>query len=119
MGVNDMIAASAAILLSLAAVSANPVDTSRKAYSNCMRTIHNESVKAKASVTDFTEKAKSACEAERTDFNAALVRSERSFGSSAKEADFYAAEEISLIIDSMITAFSDNVGEGSTLAPEK
>ncbi len=113
-----MLATGAAILLSMAAMSADSLDNSRKAFSNCLRTFHNTAVTEKDSLSSFREKVKTACEAERSAYNAAVVRSERSFGSSAKEAEAYAAEEVAMIVDVIITSFGDNVGQGITLVPE-
>ncbi len=113
-----MLATGAAILLSMAAMTADSVDSSRKAFSNCLRTFHNTSVGEKLGLSDFREKVKIACEVERGTYSAAVVRSERGFGSSVKEAEAYAAEEIFLIVDGIMTSFGDNVGEGITLVPE-
>jgi hypothetical protein len=114
----NMLVAGAAILLSMAATSADNLDSSRKAFSNCMRTFHNTAVAEKISISDFREKAKTACDAERGTYSAAIVRSERGFGSSVKDAEAYATEEIMMIVDGTITSFSDNVGEGITLVME-
>lgn len=108
-----------AIFLGLAAMAADPVETSRKSYSNCLREFHNTSVTEKLSNSDFRDKVKLACEAERTAYQSTLVRSERSFGASVKEAEAYAAEEIQIIIDVISTAFADNAGQGAKLLPEK
>lgn len=114
-----MFATGIAILLSMATTAADPVETSRKAYSNCLREFHNASMKEKIGVSDFRETITAACVDERTAYNTIVVRSERGFGSTVKDAEAYAAEEIQAIVDVMVTAFSDNVGEGSTLPPEK
>ncbi len=113
-----MLASGAAILLSLAAMSADSLDSSRKAFSNCMRAFHNTSVAEKISLSGFREKVKMACEAERGTYSAAIVRSERGYGSSVKDAEAYASEEIMMIVEGTITSFSDNVGEGITLVME-
>jgi hypothetical protein len=114
-----MFATGIAILLSMATTAADPVETSRKTYSNCLREFHNTSVKDKIGVSDFREKIAAACIDERSTYNTVVVRSERGFGSSLKDAEAYASEEIQAIVDVIVTAFSDNVGEGSTLPPEK
>jgi hypothetical protein len=113
-----MLATGAAILLSMAAISADSIDNSRKAFSNCLRNLHNTSVTEKDSLSSFREKVKTACEAERSAYNAAVVRSERGFGSSAKEAEAYAAEEVAMIVEVIISAFGDNAAQGITLVPE-
>ncbi len=108
-----------AIFLGLAAMTADPIEASRKAYSNCLREFHNTSVVDKISISDFREKIKLACETERTAYQSTLVRSERSFGASVKEAEAYAAEELQIVIDVISTAFADNAGEGAKLLPER
>jgi hypothetical protein len=113
-----MLATGVAILISMSAMSADAVDTSRKAYSNCLRGFHNTSVTEKLSIPDFREKVRMACETERSTYSAAVVRSERSFGSNVKDAEAFAAEEIALIVEGVITSFVDNAGEGITLVME-
>jgi hypothetical protein len=108
-----------AIFLGLAAMTADPIETSRKTYTNCLREFHNTSVTDKLSISDFRDKVKLACETERGNYQSTLVRSERSFGASVKEAEAYAAEEIQIVIDVISTAFADNASEGAKLLPEK
>jgi hypothetical protein len=48
-----------------------------------------------------------------------LAKSERSFGSSQAEAEKFAAEEIQMLVDSIVTSFNENVENGAKLTPEK
>ena len=113
-----MLATGAAILFSMAAMKADPLDDARKVYSNCLRTFHNAAVKEKVTIPDFREKMKTACETERASYNAAVVKSERAFGSSVKDAEAYAADEISLLVSGTTTSFADNAAAGATLVLE-
>jgi hypothetical protein len=47
------------------------------------------------------------------------VKSERSYGSSQAEAEKFAAEEIQMLIDSVVTSFNENVENGAKLTLEK
>jgi hypothetical protein len=47
------------------------------------------------------------------------VKSERSFGSSQADAEKFAAEEIQMLVDSVVTSFNENVESGAKLTPEK
>jgi hypothetical protein len=46
-------------------------------------------------------------------------KSERSYGASAADADKFAAEEIQMIVDSIVTSFNENIESGAKLTPEK
>jgi hypothetical protein len=47
------------------------------------------------------------------------VKSERSYGSSLADAEKFAAEEIQMLVDSVVTSFNENVEGGAKLTPEK
>ena len=114
-----MITIIATALLSMAAMKGDAMDNARKAYNNCMIEVHNVAVTEKASPSAFNKTADAACPTERAAYNAILVKSERSYGSSQAEAEKFAAEEIQMLIDSVVTSFNENVENGAKLTPEK
>lgn len=109
----------AATMLSMAAIKADPMDNARKAFNNCMIETHNVAVGAKAGPSDFLKTAEGACSTERTAYRDILIRSERSYGSSQKEAEKFADEEVQMIVDSVVSSFNENVENGAKLTPEK
>jgi hypothetical protein len=108
-----------ATMLSMATIKADPMDNARKAFNNCMIETHNVAVGEKASPSAFVKTADSACTTERTAYHDILVKSERSFGSSAKDAEQFANEEVQMIVDSVVSSFNENVESGAKLTPEK
>lgn len=114
-----MITITATALLSMAAMKGDAMDNARKAFNNCMIEVHNVAVTEKASPSAFIQTSDAACPTERAAYKAILVKSERSYGSSQAEAEKFAAEEIQMLIDSVVTSFNENVEGGAKLTPEK
>jgi hypothetical protein len=114
-----MISLVAATLLSMAAMKGDPMDNARKAFNNCMIETHNTAVGEKASPSDFIKTSDAACPTERAAYKEILIKSERSYGSSMADAEKFAAEEIQMIVDSIVTSFNENVESGAKLTPEK
>ena len=114
-----MISLVAATLLSMAAMKGDAVDDARKAFNNCMIETHNTAVGEKASPSDFIKTSDAACPTERAAYKEILVKSERSYGSSMADAEKFAAEEIQMIVDSIVTSFNENIESGAKLTPEK
>jgi hypothetical protein len=114
-----MITIIATALFSMAAMKGDAMDNARKAYNNCMIEVHNVAVTEKASPSAFIQTSDAACPTERAAYKAILVKSERSYGSSQAEAEKFAAEEIQMLIDSVVTSFNENVENGAKLTPEK
>ena len=114
-----MISLVAATLLSMVAMKGDPVDNARKAFNNCMIETHNTAVSEKASPSDFIKTSDTACPTERAAYKEILVKSERSYGASAADADKFASEEIQMIVDSIVTSFNENVENGAKMTPEK
>jgi hypothetical protein len=114
-----MISLVAATLLSMAAIKGDPMDNARKAFNNCMIETHNTAVGEKASPSAFIKTSDAACPTERAAYKEILVKSERSYGSSVADAEKFAAEEIQMIVDSIVTSFNENVENGAKLTPEK
>jgi hypothetical protein len=109
----------AATMLSMAAMKADPMDNARKAYNNCMIETHNKAVGEKVSPSDFLKAAEGACMTERTAYHDMMVRAERGYGSSAKEAEQFANEEVQMMIDGIVSSFNENAETGAKLTPEK
>lgn len=109
----------AAIMLSMAAQKADPLNTARKAYNNCMIETHNKGVTDKVSPSDFLKTAEGACMTERTAYHGMLVKAERGYGSSQKDAEQFANEEVQMMIDGVVSAFNENSATGAKLSPEK
>lgn len=109
----------AAMMLSMAAQKADPMDNARKAFNNCMIETHNKAVGEKASPSDFVKTAEGACTTERTTYRDILVRAERGYGSSQKDAEKFADEEVQMIVDSVVSSFNENVESGAKMTPEK
>lgn len=114
-----MITLVVATMLSMAMVKADAQDNARKAYNNCMIELHNKAVGDKASPSDFVKTAESGCQTERTAYHGIMVRSERSYGSSQKDAEQFANEEVQMMVDSIVSSFNENVESGAKLSPEK
>jgi len=109
----------AATMLSMAAMKADPLDNARKAFNNCMIEVHNKAVGEKASPRDFLKTADEACTAERSVYRDTMVKAERSYGSSLKDAEQFANEEVQIIVDGIVSSFNENVESGAKLTPEK
>lgn len=109
----------AATMLSMAAMKADPMDNARKAFNNCMIETHNKAVGEKVSPSDFVKTAEGACTTERTAYRDVLIKSERGYGSSQKDAEQFATEEVQMIVDSVVSSFNENVENGAKLTPEK
>ena len=114
-----MITIIATAMLSMAAMKGDPMDNARKALNNCMIEVHNVAVAEKAAPSAFIQTSDAACPTERAAYKAILVKSERSYGSSLAEAEKFAAEEIQLLVDSVVTSFNENIESGAKLTPEK
>ena len=114
-----MITVIATALLSLASMKGDAMDTARKAFNNCLIETHNAAVSEKASPSDFIKTSDAACPTQRAAYKEILVKSERSYGSSQADAEKFAAEEIQMIVDSIVSTFNENVENGAKLTPEK
>lgn len=109
----------AATMLSMAAMKADPMNDARKAFNNCMIEVHNKAVGEKVSPSDFLKTAESACTNERTAYHSMMVKAERSYGSSQKDAEQFANEEVQMMIDGIVSSFNENAETGAKLTPEK
>jgi hypothetical protein len=48
-----------------------------------------------------------------------MVKAERGYGSSAKDAEQFASEEVQMMIDGIVSSFNENVETGAKLTAEK
>jgi hypothetical protein len=108
-----------AMMLSMAAQKADPLDNARKAFNNCMIEAHNTAIEEKASPSSFVKTAESACATQKTTYRDTMVRAERGYGSSQKEAEKFADEEVQMIIDGVVSSFNENIESNAKLSPEK
>ncbi|RDV06856.1 hypothetical protein DXH95_05515 [Sphingorhabdus pulchriflava] len=114
-----MMSLALAMALNMAAMKGDALDDARKGFNNCLIAEHNEAVKVKKSAPEFNEAAQKACPAERKAYFDMLVKSERGYGSSQKDAEQYATEEIQMMVDGVTSAFGENLNSGGQLAEEK
>ncbi len=114
-----MLAHILSFLLVIAAGKADPADTARRAFNNCLIEQHNKAVEAKKTPTDFDKIVAETCIAERTAYHDVTVKAERSYGSNAKDAEQYASEEVQNVVNGIISSFAGNIESGAKLSPEK
>jgi hypothetical protein len=84
-----------ALMVSAAAMQADPVNDARRAYSNCMRAFMRTSLQAHTEPAAFETAMATTCTAEATAYRTALVRRDRSAGGSAARAE----EDATMMID--------------------
>ncbi len=108
-----------AMTLAMAAKTADPIDSARKAFNNCLTEEHNKAVEAKKSAAEFTKIANETCQTQSMAYHDLTAKAERGYGSNAAEADKYAKEEVQNIVSSLISAFEINAPAGSKLQLEK
>lgn len=81
----------AALLVALLQAPTATVDTSRTAFTECLRTELRTSLQAKVTPDDFAAGLKSKCEKSRADFRAAVIAADRASGdkpdAAAQDAD--------------------------------
>jgi hypothetical protein len=108
-----------AMAMNMAAMKGDPQDDARKAFNNCLVEEHNTAVSAKKSGSEFNEQLATACAETRKTFFDLVVKAEKGFGSKQAAAEQYATEELQAVIDSITSAFSENVSAGAQLQKEK
>lgn len=109
----------AATLLTMVTMKGDALDDARKAFNNCMMETHNTAVGEKQSPGAFVKAAEAACTPQRSTYHAILLKAERGYGSSQKDAEQFANEEVQMMVDSIVSAFNENVDTGAKLSPEK
>jgi hypothetical protein len=108
-----------AMVMNMTAVAADPQEVARKGFNNCLVEEHNKAVSEKKSGAEFNEQLATACTETRKSYFDLIVKSEKSYGSKQAEAEEYANGELQSVIDSITSAFSENVANGAKLQPEK
>jgi hypothetical protein len=96
-----------------ASASASPLVNTRKDYEKCLTKLTYDMLKEKKSEDEFGVAAQTACEAEKAAFHAAVVKDERSTGSSVNNAKEFADEEVALVLEDMAIIYAEFVAEGS------
>lgn len=91
------------LLAAMAPAPTGNVDTTRAAFTKCLRGHVKKSLEAKMPEAEFEMSLKSVCETERAAFHAAVVAVNRSGGDSAADA----AENADMQIDDYHANFTD------------
>jgi hypothetical protein len=108
-----------ALLLVMASGKADPMDTARKAYNNCVVKVVIDSLDKKSSQSAYNESVAAGCQTERTIYRDMLVKSEIGYGSKRSEAEQYADEEIQTILDVHSGSYGDHQQNNTRPVPEK
>ncbi len=106
-------------MLAMAAQKADPLDNARKGFNNCMVEVHNKAVEEKASPSDFLKTAEAACPTERATYRDIMIKAERGYGSSQKDAEKFAGEEVQMMLDGIVSSYNENTETGAKLTREK
>lgn len=96
-----------------ASASASPLVNTRKDYEKCLTKLTYDMLKERKSEDEFNDAAKTACEAEKAAFHAAVTKDERSAGSSVNDAKEFADEEVALVLEDMGESYAEFVAEGT------
>ncbi|WP_187336170.1 hypothetical protein [Novosphingopyxis iocasae] len=91
----------------------DPVITTNQAYNDCLMKLTVSSLDEKRSEKEFVAAANDVCASQRDAYRAAVVKSEREFGSSQADAASYADEEIANILAMMKNNYA-NYSESNT-----
>jgi hypothetical protein len=114
-----MTAFTLAMAMNMAAAKADPQEDARKALNNCYVEEHNKAVADKKSGAEFNEQISASCQPERKTYFDMVVKTQRGYGDKQADAEEYANDEIQSIVDSITSAFGDNVTDGLKMQPEK
>lgn len=91
------------LMVAMAPAPAGNVDTTRAAFTKCLRTHLKKQLEAKVGEAEFEISVKSACDAEQTAFNAAVTAANRAAGDSQADAE----ENAQMQIDDYYANFTD------------
>ena len=94
-----------AIAMMLAAQ--DPLMATSRAYSDCLMKLTVSSLDEKKSEKEFVAAANDVCASQRDAYRAAVVKSEREFGSSQADAASYADEEVANVLASMKSNYAN------------
>jgi hypothetical protein len=95
------------IAMAMSMAAADPVDTARKDFNDCLAKFTNESLDAKKPQSDFTKESSSACPAEKAKLVELMVKAEMQYGGKKDEAESYANDEAQMMIDSYVGSYGD------------
>lgn len=103
------------MLLFMLAAAASPtsLEGSRSAYTECLIDLTIDKLKEKATVDDFVTASKTACEAEKANFKAAVIKDERAGGSTTAESAEFADEEVTMTLEDMALGYADHLEFGT------
>jgi hypothetical protein len=91
------------LIATMAPAPAGNVDTTRAAFTKCLRGHLKKQLEAKVSEAEFTLSVKSACETEQSAFKAAVTAANRAGGDSAADA----ADNADMQVDDYYANFTD------------
>lgn len=91
------------LIAAMAPAPAGNVDTTRVAFTKCLREHLKKQLEAKTSEAEFTMSVKSACETEQSAFKAAVTAANRAGGDSAADA----ADNADMQVDDYHANFTD------------
>lgn len=101
------------IAMAMTMAAADPVDTARKDFNECLTKLTNASLDAKKPQSDFTKESETACPAEKAKLIELMVKSEMQYGGKKAEAESYASEETQMMIDSFVGSYGDFLASNS------
>lgn len=98
---------SAALMMMLAAPSADAVGSTRRAFSECLQGQVQPAIDKKLSLGDFQATLKTACEAQERVFRSAILAADKADGLPAKAAQTDADEQVTDYLDKITREFED------------
>jgi hypothetical protein len=108
-----------AMAMNMATMNADAQEVARKALNNCFVAEHNIAVSEKKSGAAFNEQLAASCTEQRKAYFDLIVKAELSYKAKKADAEQFANEEIQSMVDSITSAFSENVSTGAKLEKEK
>lgn len=94
------------LVLTLLLGAQDPISQANTAYSDCLLKQTLASLDDKQDVDSFFQAAQERCTLQKQAYRAAVVKSERSFGSNQSEAEKYADEEAQYVLSAMTTNYT-------------
>lgn len=91
----------------------DPLMDTNQAYSDCLMELTVSSLDEKKNEKEFAAAADRVCAAQRDAYRAAVIKSEKDFGSSQQEAASYADEEVANILAMMKSNYANYSASGT------
>lgn len=113
-----MLGSTILLAAALAATPAATVDTTRAAYTKCLRGFLLKSLKDKMPTAEFEISVKSACPDEQAAFHAAVVAFDRAAGDKLADATDNADMQVADYVDNFTAKFVDYTDSGTLPADE-